>query len=275
MENDKEEDNYSLVGVTMIKRQTLIAEELIRTHIRRKISAKILAKNIAEQKIRKVVRKLLETATGADESSKSTGINVLASLLEKIVPILEDDYKMLTTSDQQRESFKNHIIQAVKNALKPIEAQDDAEDKVSENTVFEVDASLLAEKLKIDLDGSDDKESVEGEFIDISASEEEDTFGSDLDGQNETGRNFAATSFKKVENQIVDAYDMLADDEDKEVFYDYLLTNLLLYFDKFEDELNPESATSTTPEYEEEVEAEEEETEASVDSEEPLETAEI
>jgi len=68
---------------------------------------------------------------------------------------------------------------------------------------------------------------------------------------------------------------MLADDEDKEVFYDYLLTNLLLYFDKFEDELNPESATSTTPEYEEEVEAEEEETEASVDSEEPLETAEI
>ena len=102
--------------MTTINRDKLIAEELIRTHIRRKISAKILAKNIAEQKIRKVVRKLLETATGADESSKSTGINVLASLLEKIVPILEDDYKMLTTSDQQRESFKNHIIH--KNTVK-------------------------------------------------------------------------------------------------------------------------------------------------------------
>jgi|TARA_R110000796_G_scaffold65289_2_gene150936 hypothetical protein len=261
--------------MTTINRDKLIAEELIRTHVRRKISAKILAKNIAEQKIRKVVRKLLETATGADESSKSTGINVLANLLEKIVPILEDDYKMLTTSDQQRESFRNHIVQAVKNALKPIAATDDAEDSVAENVVFDIDADLLSEKLKIDLDASDDDESVEGEFIDIDAGEEEDTFGSDLDGQNETGRNFAATSFKKVENQIVDAYDMLADDEDKDVFYDYLLTNLLLYFDKFEDELSPDSATSTTPEYEEEVEAEKEETEASVDSEEPLETAEI
>jgi len=261
--------------MTTINRDKLIAEELIRTHVRKRISKHIQAKNIAESKIRKTIRKLLETATGSDESSKSTGINVLANLLEKIVPILEDDYKMLTTSDQQRESFKNHIIQAVKNALKPIEAQDDAEDKVSENTVFEVDASLLAEKLKIDLDGSDGKESVEGEFIDISASEEEDTFGGDLDGQNETGRNFAATSFKKIENQIVDAYDMLADDEDKEVFYDYLLTNLLLYFDKFEDELNPESATSTTPEYEEEKASEEADAGADVDLEEPSETAEI
>jgi hypothetical protein len=68
---------------------------------------------------------------------------------------------------------------------------------------------------------------------------------------------------------------MLADDEDKEVFYDYLLTNLLLYFDKFEDELSPDTAATTTPEYEEEVAAEEEETEASVDLEEPSETAEI
>ena len=173
----------------------------------------------------------------------------LPSLLEKIVPILEDDYKMLTTSDQQRESFKNHIVQAVKNALKPIESQDDAEDKVSENIVFEVDTDLLAEKLKIDLDASDDNESVEGEFIDIDAGEQEDTFGADLDGQNETGRNFAAASFKKVENQIVDAYDMLADDEDKEVFYDYLIANLKLYFDKFENELSDTVSEPTNQAY--------------------------
>ena len=60
-------------------------------------------------------------------------------MLEKIVPILEDDYKMLTTSDQQRESFRNHIVQAVKNALKPIAATDDAEDSVAENVVFDID----------------------------------------------------------------------------------------------------------------------------------------
>ena len=271
-QNVNDGDNYYIM--TTINRNKLIAEELIRTHIRNRVSEKINTKSLAEAKIRKVIRILLETATGTEEASKSTGINVLASLLEKIVPILEDDYKMLTTSPQQRESFRNHIVQAVKNSLKPIEANIDADDQVSENTVFDIDADLLREKIKIDLDGHEE-ESVEGEFIDIGAEEEEDTFGSELDGQNETGRNFASTSFKKVENQIVDAYKMLADDEDKEVFYDYLLTNLLLYFDKFEDELTPESTDTTTPEYEEEVAAEEEETTDSVDLEEPSETAEM
>jgi len=54
---------------------------------------------------------------------------------------------------------------------------------------------------------------------------------------------------------------MLADEEDKKLFYDYLLTNLLLYFDKFEDELAETLPDISTPEYEEEKaddEAEEE-----------------
>ena len=206
---------------------------------------------------------LAEVTAETDEApAKSTGINVLADLLEKIVPIIEDDYKMLTTSKEQRESFKNHIVQAVKGALKPIDAPAGG---LPESFEFEIDKDLLDEKLKIDLDADDDKESVEGEFIDI-ASEKEDDFGAGLDGQNETGRNFAASTFKKIETQIVDAYTMLADEDDQKVFYDYLLTNLLLYFDKFEDDIVPEPADQTTPEYEEEKEegktGEAEETEA-------------
>ncbi len=46
----------------------------------------------------------------------------LADLLEKIIPTIEDDYKMLTTSEEQRESFRNHIVHAIKNTLRPIEA---------------------------------------------------------------------------------------------------------------------------------------------------------
>ena len=70
--------------------------------------------------------------------------------------------------------------------------------------------------------------------------------------RNETGRNFAQDSFKRVEKQIVDAYDMLADEKDQKLFYDYLLTNVMLYFDKFEDELTETLPDVTTPEYEEE-----------------------
>ena len=70
-------------------------------------------------------------------------------------------------------------------------------------------------------------------------------------------RNFAYETFKRVENQIVKGYERLDDQKDKDLFYDYLITNLKLYFDKFEDELQttifPEP---TTPEYEQEKEAE-------------------
>ena len=81
----------------------------------------------------------------------------------------------------------------------------------------------------------------------------------------------AYNSFKKIEQNILDSYDLLDDAKDKKIFYDYLLTNVKLYFDKFEDELSAELPNVTTPEYEEasredEQDASEvEDTEAEVD----------
>ena len=106
--------------MTTINRNKIIAEELLREHIRNRISSQLDSRIMAETQLRTVVRQLLETETGTEEPSTFTGINVLADLLEKIVPVLEDDYKMLTTSEEQRESFRNHIVQAVKNCLNPI-----------------------------------------------------------------------------------------------------------------------------------------------------------
>ena len=238
-----------------INRNELIAEELIREHIRKRITLKLEQQRLAEEKIRKVVRQLIEAETGTEEASRSTGINVLADLLEKIIPTIENDYKMLTSDKEQRDSFRNHIVHAVENALRPIEAANQGEEQ-KENIEYEIDKDTLLEKISIDLDPQDDgkeKQSIEGEFIDIDNDGEEDDFVK-LEDQNETGRNFAATTFKKVEKQIVDAYDMLADETDQDVFYDYLITNLLLYFDKFEDELANTLPDVTTPEYEEEKE---------------------
>jgi hypothetical protein len=240
-----------------INRDKLIAEQLIREYVRKRIVNKRSSQNLAEQKIRSAIRKLLEAETGTEEANKNTGINVLADLLKKIIPTVQDDYSMLTTSPEQRESFRNHIIHAIKNSLNPIEA-------VEESVLYEIDPSYLSEKLSIDLDPEDDAgENVEGDFIDIENGEQEETFGVGLDDQNETGRNFAAETFKAIEKQIVDAYDMLADDEDKKLFYDYLLTNMMLYFDKFEDELTAELPDISTPEYEQEKE--QDDTEAEVE----------
>ena len=255
--------------MSIINRSELIAEELLREHIRQRISKNLNARVVAENSIRKFVRNLLEAETGTDEPSTYTGINVLADILEKIVPIIEDDYKMLTTSEEQRESFRNHIIHAVKNSLNPIEAVEGAEiNSLPENFEFTVGSDLIREEIKIDLDPEDEEsETVSGEFIDIDSegSSDADDFV-ELEDQNVTGRNFAATTFKKVEKQIVDAFDMLADEEDKKLFYDYLVTNLLLYFDKFEDELQPSLPDTVTPEYEEA--SEESENESEEDSEE-------
>ena len=240
----------------IINRDDFIAEQIIREHVSRRISLFLEQKKKTENKIRPVIRRLiLETETGTEEPSQYTGINVLADLLEKIIPIIEDDYKMLTTSEEQRESFRNHIVKAIKNTLKPIDTVDNAEDveKMKENIVFDIDPEALMEKVKINLDpeGDDPADAVAGEFIDIDTPDDADQFVK-IDDQNETGRNFAATTFKQVEKQIVDAYDMLADEEDQTMFYDYLLTNMLLYFDKFEDELQNQVPDSTTPEYEKE-----------------------
>jgi len=255
----------------IIKRDTLVAEQLIREHVRKRIKHSTKLRTLAEQKIRSSIRRLLEAEAGTEEPSQYTGINVLADILEKVIPTIEGDYKMLTTSVEQRESFRNHIIHAIKNSLRPIEAATGAEG-LPENFQFEIDKDILSEKLKIDLTPEEDEaESIEGEFIDIEAEEGEDEFVQ-LDDQNETGRNFAAVTYKKVEKQIVDAYDMLADEEDQKMFYDYLITNTLLYFDKFEDELAPSLPDTTTPEYEQEKEEAESEGEGEADelaSEEP------
>ena len=257
-----------------INRQQMIAEEILREHVRSRITESFETNKLIEQKIRQAVRQILEAETGTEESSQNTGINVLADVLEKIIPVVQDDYRMLTTSPEQRESFRNHIIHAIKNSLRPIESSNDAEKELPEGYLFDIDIDYLTEKVKIDLspEGSDAADEVSGEFIDIDAPSEDEGFDT-LDDQNETGRNFAAVTFKQIEKQLIDAYDMLADEEDQKLFYDYLITNMLLYFDKFEDELMPSLPDTTTPEYEKALDDEAAETEETPAEDAPAEEA--
>ena len=92
-------------------------------------------------------------------------------------------------------------------------------------------------------------------FIDINPEDKEkeveedprDSFG--IQGKDTTGRNMAYTTFKKVESSIIDAYDLLSNSEDQEIFFDYLIANLKLYFDKFESEIQPEVEEPTNQAY--------------------------
>ena len=221
-------------------------EKTLRTNIRHLIQ-NVKAKKANESKkiqelvgvlIQHEIKAMISEASTPDVDpapNKSTGINVLEELLKKIIPVLETDYKSLTTNTSQRESYRSHIINAVENSLTPA--------RINTAAGGEEVESDLEEEIEIDVgDAVDDK------FIDIrtdaekSADDEEeeedprDAFGTDVEGD-ETGRNMAYQSYKKIETSIVDSYELLGDPEDQELFYDYLIANLKLYFDKFEEEL--------------------------------------
>ena len=56
-------------------------------------------------------------------------------------------------------------------------------------------------------------------------------------GLDETGRNMAYETFKKIESKIVTSAELLADEGDREVFSKYLIKNLRLYMKSFEEDL--------------------------------------
>jgi len=285
-----------------IDRKEFIQEIMLREHISKSLRSKITEARSSEVKnkvaLRKVISNLIKEAEEADKAPhRSTGINVLADVLKKIVPVIEQDYKALTTDPTQRESFRAHIINAAQNAIAPVSASSTADgeegvedvgepeltdDEVSELEEIEVAMGDGEEDVIADAgleDGEDEQDMSAGAdgdleldadlgdeaFIDINDAEpeEEDMFG--IAGKDDTGRNFAQATFDKIEKQIVDAYALLGNDEDKELFYSYLVTNLKLYFDKFEDELASVLPEPTTPEYEEEKDQQDEEPESAED----------
>ena len=288
----------------MIKREELVTEQKLRSYIRNKIQ-----NNINEQKqkqlneevmLRQVIRSLLKESDISDvHPHRSTGINVLEDLLKKMIPTVRTDYKRLTTSLEQRESFRAHFMNAIKKSLLPSlvndkfvqgggidsgmmlsQPEDDGVTDIAPKPEFEAEVDDMAEVRwsgnDTDFNGKRDDE-LEEQFedelleaeIDIAIEDdpdpakkidaglgdeepdEEEEFASGLEdnGLDATGRNMAFTSFKKVQQYILDAYDLLRDPKDKKVFVDYLITNMKLYLDKFEDELSG-TLEPTTPEYE-------------------------
>jgi len=233
-------------------------KEALRLYIRKAIRLykenKKQQELLEEQKFRKLVRALILQEKAEDQPKHdSTGINVLEDLLKKIIPQLQTDYKTLTTDKTQRDSFRAHILNAVQNVLSPelmYVLSDTEKQQLKEEATIKVDDPDMSKF--IDIEGPKEEEELPPE----------EQFSKGLEDQNldTTGRNMAMDSFKKMENQLKDAYSLLDNEKDRELFYDYLITNLKLYFDKFEEEMNPQAVQEpTTPEYENEKKRKEQE----------------
>ena len=250
----------------MIDRKELIEEQVLRENIRKAI--KIVRENKKtletqeEDSLRGIIRKMInegKTPVADDAPHEKTGINYLRTTLKKIIPSIKDAYMSLTTDEEQRKSYIAHLINGMDNLLAPLEVN--AAAAVPDGALGESD---LEEEVEVSIGNDED------EFIDIGdigledeeeveeeEPEDEDlttmTTGMDDDEHDETGRNAALATFKQVQGNIIDDFEQLAADEDRELYHDYLKTNILLWRDKFEDALSPNMPEPTTPEYEAEV----------------------
>lgn len=216
------------------EQQTLIAsvleEHALRIHLRDIIFTEAL---ISEQE-----------DPGTDISD-STGINTLKDLLKNtnVLATLRETYKTLTTSEDQRTSFRAHVIKWVQDTLAPVKLND-----------TDSDSSQIAEQVGIDVEGVNDED--REKFIDASdGSEKENKQEQDdeeeglatISGEDTTGRNKAERIYPNIEKSIIDYYAELDNPEDQEMFYDYLIANLKLYFDKWDGEMSfsaPEEPTN-------------------------------
>jgi hypothetical protein len=204
-------------------------------------------KLVEEQKLRGIIRKLLSEAAEDQPKHESTGINVLEDLLKKIIPVLQTDFKILTTSTEQRNSFRAHILNAVQNLLSTEYMYAvSGVDNLAESKVTITDNDKF-----IDINKDKKKEEEEAKKAEEETPEQKFSKGLEDKDLDTTGRNMAMQTYKKIERAIADSYSLLDDKKDRGLFYDYLITNLKLYFDKFEEEMSPmPQAEPTTPEYE-------------------------
>ena len=234
----------------MINRKEFIEEiklrKIVRESLKRKMKERKERVLQEEKQLRLVIRKLLQEKE-EEVPHKITGINILKDLLKKIVPTIEKDYKNLTTNKKQRDSFRAHLLNATKNLFV---ISDTPEEHIS----------ISIKQKELEQEQADPNIPDDPKFIPVRPQskaitdepQEVDTFS--IEGMDTTGRDMAKKDFKKIGKQIEDAYDGLSDEKDKEAFRDYLLTNLKLHMDIFENELQVDVEEPTTPQYEQEKE---------------------
>ena len=157
-----------------------------------------------------------------------------------LLTTIETPYYNLTTSKEQREDYKNHVLQAIIDIFKTASPEEEP-DELNESLkyIFEQEEADIAVSVT---DQELPEDSVVGPAAREGEEEKEDSLESDnteaMDEEGDfTGRNKAMSAVSKVEKSILDYYDDLGNPADKADFKTYLIANLRLYFDRWENSL--------------------------------------
>jgi len=258
-----------------IDRQQFLDELKLREQIRRAISiigerkqAQQVQMLSEEKRLRKVIRRLLKEEEG--QGDESTGISYLRRDLKKTIPELEGGYKALRSKKEQRDSYRAHIISALKDIILRGDTNFNAKsdgDALADGVDAPMDAGMNEEidvkiadseefpdpSKKLDI-GREKPEELQAVEDDNEENKELDDFS--IEGEDKTGAAAALTSMKQIEKVVINTYSTLYDPTDRELYADYLITNTQLYFDEFEKELQTIIPEPENPEYEKRKEPE-------------------
>ena len=214
------------------------------------LSENALQQKEEEQRLKNILRRFILEVKGTTDVADtvihpSTGINVLDDLLKNIIKTIEKYYKNQSTDPEQRKSFRYHYLINFKNALQPINvnrkaalAEQETKEKIELKVSDDIDdddinapadpSKFIPARPEDEKEAKEAKEEEEKEFLKVTSS----------DPSISQGANFAEKAWNDTENQILSAYEDLVNPDDADKFYDYGLTNLKLYFDKFEAEMS-------------------------------------
>ena len=259
----------------MINRQQFLDELKLREQIRRAIAiigerkqTKQTQMLSEEKRLRKVIRRLLKEEEG--QGDESTGISYLRRDLKKTIPELEGGYKALRSKKEQRDSYRAHIISALKDIIlrgnTNFNAKSDG-DPIADGVDAPMDAGINEEidvnfgdaesfpdpekKLDIGREKPEEIQTMEDE-----STEDKELTDFSIEGEDKTGAAAALTSMKQIEKVVINTYSTLYDPTDRELYADYLITNTQLYFDEFEKELQTIIPEPENPEYDKRKEPE-------------------
>tara|TARA_Y100001937_G_scaffold35014_1_gene50248 strand:- start:1410 stop:4574 length:3165 start_codon:yes stop_codon:yes gene_type:complete len=206
--------------------------------------AAILEEHQLRMQLRNIIleQTIVEQEDPTTDVSDSTGINTLKDLFKNtnILSTLRTVYKTLTTNDDQKRSFRAHILKWTVDTLAPVKLND-------------TDAQPVSEQVDVDIIDTDrDKfiDAPDGSEKETQPEPEEPDTMQPISGEDTTGRNKAERVYPTIEKSIVDYYGELDNPDDQEMFYDYLIANLKLYFDKWDGEMSTGVQEPTNDEYE-------------------------
>ena len=214
---------------------------------------------LEEHRLRMVLRELLVEAAVEDPDADvhdNTGINTLKDMLKNtnVLTTLRGVYKTLTTNEEQRKSFRAHIVKWITDTLAPITINDkaplDPSDALASLKEDITDGDIDIDVAKTGLNDPD-------KFIDAKDGSPEQKKDKDdetsdmgeIEGEDATGRNKAERVYPTIEKSVIDYYAELDHEEDQELFFDYLIANIKLYFDKWESEMSTNVEEPTNDEY--------------------------